>query len=490
MISDQINAIKSLLGAPAARKNLLATGAGLVFACLLFAYHNLLPRLSGQLQHPEFVAISLLILISVVMMVLWLTLGVFGGLGAFLFALISLYRPLTALNPYYYSVLIMTFFLSGTVGYYYHRKISLADQQHVLALERTAEDTNLINNHLKRRKSEVSAMGNKIVSLLKLKNIADSLSLSLSDKEVMRIVSEESLMLFEGRTRVMLFLYDPKRKKFFLSHTCKKEDRKDFPRSTGGTFGTWVQKNMKSLIVKDIHRDFRFSLEEEELSDDAISVMIKPLVVDNRLLGLLRVDSDVEDEFEQYELRLLDIIGGLASVALENAMLYRQTENLAVKDSLTGLYVHRYFMERLEEEIKRALHVEGRFAFLMIDIDEFKRFNDEHGHITGDAMLKKVAQILKQKVSPGDFVARYGGEEFSFISLNSDHEEAMALAEEIRHEIACSLIEVRRIEHGVTVSIGVSTFPDDSRVMTELIGVADKRLYKAKREGKNRVCSS
>lgn len=481
--------LEVLFRSPFVTRRVMAVLAAILLVGLFLAYHFALPRVSGHLEHPEFLAIGLLLIICTFAMIFWFTLGVFGGMAVFLAAFIFLNRPLSRLNPNYFYLLIIVFFLSSFLGYFYYRKIALAKQDQDLDLEKLEEEINLIANHLKRRSSGVEAMGGKIVNLLKLKNIADSLSLSLSDKEVMQIVAEETLLLMECEPRVMLFIYDSTRKEFFLSHTSKNKKRKVFPRETGGTFGRWVQKNMKSLLVKNIHRDFRFSVEEKEMSDDAVSVMIKPLLVENRILGILRVDSDKEDAFGQYHLRLLDIIGGLASVSLENAKLYRQTKNLAIKDSLTGLFVYRYFMERLEEEVKRALHVKSSFALFLIDIDGFKDFNDEHGHITGDAMLKKVASVLRSKISPGDFVARYGGEEFAFVSLNTQREEAIRLAEDIRDEVASSPIEIRRQELSVTVSIGVSIFPEDARFKREIIENADNNLYKAKKEGKNRVCA-
>ncbi|HPN72782.1 MAG TPA: GGDEF domain-containing protein, partial [Candidatus Omnitrophota bacterium] len=193
--------------------------------------------------------------------------------------------------------------------------------------------------------------------------------------------------------------------------------------------------------------------------------------------------------FTAHELRMLDIIGDLAAVAMENARLYRKTEDLAIRDSLTGLYVHRYFMERLDEEVKRALRSGSSFALLMLDIDNFKTFNDEYGHMTGDVILHNIGSILKSKASAGDTVARYGGEEFAFLALNADRESAVKIAEEIRARVQETPVTVRRKKCSVTVSIGVSVFPEDARLKDDIIMEADRALYRAKNKGKNRVCS-
>jgi len=474
---------------PFTKRNLFIPVSIILFAGLLYSFNKLLPVLGNHVQHLEFIAISIIILISTTVMLFWSILGVFGGLASFLIAMIFLYRPITDLDPYYYSVLIMAFFVSSIVGYYASRKMSLSNQKYTITVEKVAEDTNLIENHVKSRSAEVSAMGEKIGSLLKLKNIADSLSLSLSSDEIIKIVAEETSSIFKSDSRVLLFTVDNSRMDLNLSCAVKKDGRKAFESKNGGMFDKWVLKNMKSLLVKDVTKDFRFSLGVNEKKDDAVSLIINPLIVESNVLGILRVDSPHASEFGQYELRILDIIGGLAAVALENARLYRQTEELAIRDSLTGLYVHRYFMERLEAEVKRALRSDGTFALLMLDIDNFKEFNDEHGHISGDAVLKNIGKILRSKTSAGDIVARYGGEEFVFLALNYDRKKAIDLANEIREEIQNTPVIIRREKCSVTVSAGVAVFPEDAKLREDMIWESDRCLYKAKEKGKNRVCS-
>jgi len=431
----------------------------------------------------------MMMLMSVSIMLFWTVLGVLAGLVSFLVSMIFLYKPLTGLNSYYYSVLIGAFFVNSFIGYYFSKKINVARQDYTVTTEKVAEDINLIKNHLNNRQAEVSAMGEKIVNLLRLKNISDSLSISLSEEEIIEIVSDETFRIFGGDTRILLFVSGKESQEVNLVATRKNDTRKSFAIKKGGIFDRWTVKNMKSLLVRDVRKDFRFSVDPLEGEDDAISLMIKPLVIENRVLGVLRVDSIREAAFEQYELRILDIIGELTAVAFENARLYRKTEDLAIRDSLTRLYVHRYFMERMEEEVKRALHSNSTFALIMMDIDNFKEFNDKHGHIPGDAVLRKVGNVLLGKVSAGDIVCRYGGEEFSFLLLNGNREEGLKLAEEIRTKIESTPIVLRREKCNITISAGVAVFPEDGRLREDLIWEADKYLYEAKEKSKNRVCT-
>jgi diguanylate cyclase (GGDEF)-like protein len=180
----------------------------------------------------------------------------------------------------------------------------------------------------------------------------------------------------------------------------------------------------------------------------------------------------------------------LGAIAIENAQLYEHIEELAIKDSLTGLYLRRYLLERLGEEISRQLRRKKDLSFLMIDLDKFKQYNDQFGHMAGDIVLKTISMILSETFkNPGDLVCRYGGEEFSILLPDCSKEDAMTLAEELRKKIKKQDIILRKQVTHITVSIGVATFPKDAQVKDELIGRADGALYEAKSKGRDRACS-
>lgn len=472
---------------PSIKKNLLIPFSILLLTALLYSLSHLAPELRNRFQHIEFFITGLLILTALAVMLFWVSLGVFGGLASLLLSLVFLYRPVRGLDPYYYSVFIMAFFLSGYLGHHIFRGITKASQEFKVGLERVEEDTNLIREHFANRVAEIEAIEDKVTSLFKLKNILDSLSLSLSTEEVVRIVSEKTFDKFGAAGRVMFFLVEGNEPA--LVHTVKSEKRAAPLMKKGGIFERWVVKSVKSLLVRDAGEDFRFSVEGDEKNDDAVSIISKPLVGEGKVVGVLRVDSNKEDAFKQHDLRILDIIGELASVALGNAALYERTKELAVKDSLTGLFVHKYFMERLEEEVKRSLRSGNALTLFMLDIDDFKEFNDKYGHIAGDMILKKVSQALADMASPGDVVCRYGGEEFAFLALDRTKKESEKIAKDIKGMVEASRVAIRREEKSVTVSIGIAAFPDDAKGKEELVWEADRRLYAAKAAGKNRICS-
>lgn len=164
-----------------------------------------------------------------------------------------------------------------------------------------------------------------------------------------------------------------------------------------------------------------------------------------------------------------------------------QAEEMAIIDSLTGLYNHRYFCQHLEKEIERAERYSTTVSILFCDIDNFKEFNDENGHIYGDGALKKVAQLLKASIRSIDTPARYGGEEFAVILPRTSAEGALEVAERLRVSVASSRFKTRsNTDYTLTLSVGVASFPTDGNA-EELITKADLAMYRAKAAGKNVV---
>ena len=146
----------------------------------------------------------------------------------------------------------------------------------------------------------------------------------------------------------------------------------------GDIFDQWLVKTMQPLLIEDTKSDYRFDIDRVMPQDSrAIASLISvPLMVGNKALGILRIDSPDENHFMTEDLRFLTTIGDLGAVAIENAQLYERVEQLAIKDALTGLYLRRHLLDRFPEEINRQMRSKGQFAFMMIDLDSFKKYND------------------------------------------------------------------------------------------------------------------
>lgn len=164
------------------------------------------------------------------------------------------------------------------------------------------------------------------------------------------------------------------------------------------------------------------------------------------------------------------------------------TYALATTDGLTELYNHRYFQEQMLQNIETGKRYDRNFSLIMIDIDFFKKFNDTYGHQSGDAVLRQVAHLLKKNVRSSDIVCRYGGEEMAIILTQTGQEEALITAQKICHAVSEQPLKlVNGNDVTVTISLGVSTYPQNGETTTEMIKYADDCLYKAKEHGRNRV---
>ena len=177
-------------------------------------------------------------------------------------------------------------------------------------------------------------------------------------------------------------------------------------------------------------------------------------------------------------------------LSLKRSRLFAEVQELSITDGLTGLYARGYFLERLKQELVRSKHNNYSLSFLLIDVDNFKTYNDTYGHITGDAILKEIAKILKYSLRQIDMCARYGGEELCILLPETDREGSLLVAQRLRLSVEEARIRVFNENIRCTVSIGVAGYPDDAQSPNGLIDQADKALYQAKAQGRNRVCSN
>ena len=170
----------------------------------------------------------------------------------------------------------------------------------------------------------------------------------------------------------------------------------------------------------------------------------------------------------------------------------KRLEELATTDGLTGLFNHRHFKGLLESEVSRSQRMDFPTSLVMFDVDNFKTYNDTHGHPAGDLVLRGVADLLQSRLRGTDVPCRYGGEEFAVILLDTGKQMAMAVAEETRSRIEATPFDGQESQPGgtLTVSVGVATFPENAGDHDDLVRAADEALYAAKRAGRNQVVNA
>jgi PAS domain S-box-containing protein len=232
-----------------------------------------------------------------------------------------------------------------------------------------------------------------------------------------------------------------------------------------------------------------------------------PLIVQGRMTGMIALDSYQVNTFTQDHARLAAAYADQVAIALENARLFAQTQELAITDPLTGLYNRRFFFSQAKAEFERARRYQEPLSIIMLDIDDFKKINDTYGHLVGDQVLQTLAKICRENLREIDIVGRYGGEEFVILlpetplvisspsslgSTNFSEERlidsgAVTAAERLRVKVSQSIIQTERARLHITISLGVAEYQPEYSSPEMLLDQADKALYKAKQAGKNRV---
>lgn len=257
---------------------------------------------------------------------------------------------------------------------------------------------------------------------------------------------------------------------------------------TGGMTGRILDSKVP-VIVPDITKD-PFTHNPLILGEGIRSFMAVPLRAEGKIVGILYVNDFKPREFDKAQVSIVSLLATQATFAIENILLLEKTEMMAITDELTKLHNHRHFVKSLSDELKRANRYKQNLSLIMIDVDYFKHYNDTHGHLMGNDVLREIAHILKGNIRDIDIVARYGGEEFSIILPQTAKDKAVSTAERIRAAVESFNFYKGETQPGgrVTISMGVSTFPEDGKTGSEIVGRADEALYQAKREGRNRVC--
>jgi diguanylate cyclase (GGDEF)-like protein len=206
-----------------------------------------------------------------------------------------------------------------------------------------------------------------------------------------------------------------------------------------------------------------------------------PLTVHNRVIGSLYIESCIQRQVMRQDLDLLHAIASHTAMVIDHVKHDLLIEKLAITDGLTGLYNHRHFRECLAKELKRAKRYEHKLSLIMLDIDNFKYYNDRYGHSQGDIILREIGELLQLHCRNTDCIARYGGEEFAIILPLTPIEMAATIAERLRSSIAEHIFDLE-VKHTVkiTVSLGVGCYPLHATTNEALINAADMALYAAK----------
>ncbi len=250
-----------------------------------------------------------------------------------------------------------------------------------------------------------------------------------------------------------------------------------------GLPATTIQHMKSSLATRKTVR-----MDEVRVAHRLASLLCVPLVArDGRKIGVMALCRKGRCSFAIEEQATFEKIAGLLAVVTDKIQTYERARTLSFQDELTGAYNRRYFNLAFEREWDRCQRYARPLAIIMLDVDFFKSFNDNHGHVEGDKALRQVAALLTKIMRKPDIVARYGGEEFVILLPETSKEQAKKAATKL-----CKRVERERFDHEetqpggkLTISVGLAAFPQDATAQQTLVELADSALYSAKSDGRN-----
>jgi len=224
------------------------------------------------------------------------------------------------------------------------------------------------------------------------------------------------------------------------------------------------------------------------LKEGVRAILAAPLLAEGKIIGILYVNDFSPREFTKRDISLFGLLGSIAANIIDKAQMLEHAMRASITDELTGLYNHRHFAHQFEVAVKQAERYRRKMALVMIDIDDFKHYNDTHGHPRGNEVLRQVGALLKKNCRDVDIVARYGGEEFAIIMPETSAEQATRVLTRFIKAVADYPFKGKRQQPGkaVTLSMGIATHPGGPGAQ-KLLHWADTALYEAKRQGKNRI---
>ena len=358
---------------------------------------------------------------------------------------------------------------------------------------RAFEKIELLQDHNRELEVENRTLQEKVAELHTFLNLSKTLSATLNMEELFRLalhligrslhVDAYSLMLLDeaGERLVVKAAFG-----------LPEDGGPDLALRLGEGISGLVAQTGQAMLVPDASAESRF-LEQECFPQQHGSFICVPLRIKGReVIGVLNAQKPEPHGFSLGDMDLFQAVANQVAAALENAQLYQRTKELSARDDLTGLFNRRHFFDNLEKEIQRARRYRRVFSLLMLDLDDFKGYNDTHGHLRGDEALKEVARLLLANSRRADVVGRFGGEEFVVLLPEINKQGAAVVAEKMRAAVEQYSFFGRETQPGgrLTVTLGLVTYPVDSEDGLELVDLADRALYAGKQQGGNRVSDS
>jgi diguanylate cyclase (GGDEF)-like protein len=268
---------------------------------------------------------------------------------------------------------------------------------------------------------------------------------------------------------------------------------KDLRIPVGQGVAGWVAQSGEAVVVPDTSKDSRFfSQVDERTKTDTRSIVAVPVRFRDQCLGVIELINCIGPEgFSQRDLALLEALADYAAIAIENARHVQRIHELTITDDCTSLYNARHMNFMLDTEIYRSHRYAFEFSIIFIDLDHFKMVNDTHGHLAGSKLLSEIGAAIKEKCRMIDLAFRYGGDEFVILLPQTSKENALGVARRV-HKLIREMewLKESGLNLHISASIGVASYPADSRTKAELLHLADEAMYLVKNTSRDRVAAA
>jgi diguanylate cyclase (GGDEF)-like protein len=324
--------------------------------------------------------------------------------------------------------------------------------------------------------------------------LGKALTSSLQLDQVLRTIMQKVEEFLHPDTWSLLLMDEAKQELYFEIATGEASAAlKDIRIKLGQGIAGWVAQTGEVVIVPDTSKDSRFfSQVDEKTKMETRSIVAVPVRFRDRALGVIELINCVgPDGFGERDLALLEVLADFAAIAMENARHVQRIHELTITDDCTTLYNARHLNFVLETEIYRSQRYNYEFSLIFIDLDHFKNINDTYGHLTGTRLLADIGNMVKSSCRLIDFAFRYGGDEFVVLLPQTGKENAFVVARRLHKRIRESTwLEETGINVRITASVGVASYPADSRDKSKLLSLADEAMYLVKNTTRDSVAAA
>jgi len=324
--------------------------------------------------------------------------------------------------------------------------------------------------------------------------LGKALTSSLQLDQVLRTIMEKIDEFLRPENWSLLLLDEAKQELYFELAVGKASPAlKDVRIKIGQGIAGWVAQNGETVVVPDTAKDTRFfGKVDEKTKTETQSIVAVPVKFRDTCLGVIELINCVGPEgFDPRDLKLLEALSDFAAIALENARHVKRIHELTITDDCTTLYNARHMGFILDTEIYRSQRYNYEFSLVFIDLDYFKQVNDTHGHLVGSRLLAEIGNSLKNKCRLIDFAFRYGGDEFVLLLPQTSKENALNVARRLHKLIRESVwLAAENLNIHVTPSLGVASYPVDSKTKEGLLHLADEAMYLVKNTSRDAVAAA